>query len=403
MYVKRAIRETLDRALGMFPAVLLTGPRQSGKTTFLKEEYGARFGYMSLDDPIERSFAREDPNGFLDRFGDEPIILDELQYAPEILSYIKIRIDRERDRLGRWILTGSQQFQVMKNVSESLAGRIAIFDLLPFALPEHCPKGKRALDELLWVGCYPEPALHPDRRDLWLKAYLETYIQRDVRQLTNVRDLAAFESFLGTLAAHHGQEFNMATLSRRCGISMPTVKAWTGILQASYVVSLLQPYHRNFGKRLVKSPKLYFMDPAIAAYLTRQPGPEAAIAGAMGGALFEGLAIGEALKAFGVLGRRADVSFWRSHDGLEVDLIIQAGGKLLPVEVKQTATPTAGHCKPLERFKALTGGLSADTGWLVCRVSEQRALPHGNMAIPWHQFPYMLHDLLVHGEDAGSG
>ena len=378
----------------MFPALLLTGPRQSGKTTFLTTEYGSTFAYASFDDPLERSFAREDPNGFLDRFGDRPVILDELQYVPEILPYLKVRIDRERHRPGRFVLTGSQRFQVMTNVSESLAGRVAIFDLLPFSLLEHCPAGAGALAELLWVGCYPEPALAADRRDFWLKAYLETYIQRDVRQLTNVRDLATFESFVSILAAHHGQEFNMATVSRRCGVSMPTVKAWTGILQASYVVALLAPYHRNFGKRLVKSPKLYFLDPAIAAYLTRQPGPEAAIAGSMGGALFEGLMVAEAIKAFSGLGKRADIWFWRSHDGLEVDLIVQARGKLLPVEFKLTATPSAAHGGPLVRFKSLAGGLSSETGYVVCRVPESRPLPHGNVAVPWQDFPVLLQGLL---------
>lgn len=390
MYIRRTLRSAFDRALSMFPAVLLAGPRQSGKTTFLKEEYGSGYAYASFDDPLERSFAREDPNGFLDRFGGRPVILDEVQYVPEILSYIKVRIDRERHKTGRWILTGSQQFRVMRNVSESLAGRIAIFDLLPFSVQELCPVGPSALEELLWVGLYPEVALGPDRRDLWLRSYLRTYIQRDVRELTNVRDLAAFESFLGTLAAHHGQEFNMASVSRKCGISLPTVKAWTGVLEASYVVFLLRPYHTNFGKRLVKSPKLYFVEPAIAAYLTRQSGPEAALSGAMGGALFEGLVVSEALKVFSNQGRDADMWFWRSHDGLEVDLLIRAGGELLPIEIKLTATPTSGHCRSLERFKTLAGASSLDRCWLVCRVSESVALPHGNTAVPWQQFPGLL-------------
>ncbi len=394
MYVPRGIKDAVTRALTMFPSVLLTGPRQSGKTTFLKEEFGSHFAYASFDDPLERAFAREDPNGFLDRFEDKPVILDELQYVPEILPYLKVRIDRERARNGRWLLTGSQQFQVMKNVTESLAGRIALFDLLPFSVTELCAGGRDALADMVWNGCYPEPALHHERRDFWLKAYLETYVQRDVRQMANIQDLATFEFFLSMLAAYHGQELNMASLSRRCGISKPTIKAWIGLLQASYVVFLLRPYFENLGKRLVKSPKIYFLDPAIVTYLTRQPGPGAALSGAMGGALFEGFIVSEALKVFALSGRRPDIFFWRSHDGLETDLLIQAGGKLHPVEIKMTGTPLPGHCRPLQRLKALAGDRAAETGLLVCRIKETAQLPHNNAALPWRLFPEWLRNIL---------
>ena len=379
----------------MFPAVVLTGPRQSGKTTFVREALGRDFGYVSLDDPLVRDFAATDPNGFLDRFGTQPLILDEVQHAPGLLPYLKARIDADRGRTGRYVLTGSQQFRVMRDVGESLAGRVAILDLLPFSLLERGVAGEVPLAEILWCGLYPEPSLHPVRRDLWLRGYVETYLERDVRQLTAVRDLAAFQTVLQACAALNGQEVNLAALSRRCGVTQPTIKAWLGVLQASYLVHLVPPFHRNFGKRLVKSSKLCFLDPALVSYLTRQPGQEAALAGAQGGALFEGLVVAEALKAFAAAGRRPEVFHWRSREGLEVDLILQIRDRLVPVEVKLTATPAVGHTLPMERFKRAAGSEAASEGILVCRVPRPTPLPHGNLALPWTEFSKLLRAMLV--------
>lgn len=395
MYVPRALAPTLGRALEQFPSVLVTGPRQSGKTTFLLEEFGRGARYLSLDDPLERGFAATDPNGFLDRFPEERVILDEIQYAPELLSYLKIRIDRDRHRAGRWLLTGSQQFQLMANVSESLAGRIALLDLLPFSLLELPEGAGRSLAEAIWNGFYPEPALEPAKRDLWISSYVQTYVERDVRQLLNVHDLRTFETVLALCAARHGQELNMADLARSAGISQPTVKTWIGLLEAAYIVRLLPPYFENFGKRIVKSPKLYFLDPALVCALTRQPGGEAALAGAMGGALFEGLVVAEAHKVFALRGRRPDLFFWRAQASFEVDLVLALPGGLVPVEVKLTATPTLRHAEVLDRFKALAGERAARTGLLVCNVAEPMALPGGNLALPWQRFPGWLRDELA--------
>jgi len=395
MYIPRILAEPFRKALSLFPAVLVTGPRQSGKTTFLLEEFSDQFEYASFDDPLERSFALSDPNGFLDRFKEHPVILDEIQYAPEILPYLKIRIDRERQKRGHWILTGSQQFQLMRRITESLAGRIAILELLPFSFLEirkYFPD--RSLEMTLWLGGYPEVVVYPEKRDLWMRSYIQTYIERDVRQLQNVRDLHLFEQFLALCAANHAQEHRHTHLSRELGVSVPTIKSWISVLEASYIVYLLPPYFKNFGKRVVKTPKLYFLDSGLVATLTRQPGPEAALSGAMGGALFEGWIISETIKAFSNKGLRPDIYFWRSHDGLEVDLLIRAQGKLYPVEIKLTATPTMKHITPLERFKKLALEESAETGILVCRVGEKTPLPRGNVALPWQEFPSWLSDLL---------
>jgi uncharacterized protein len=395
VYVPRALAPALSRALAQFPSVLVTGPRQSGKTTFLLEEFGRGARYLTLDDPLERGFAASDPNAFLDRFPEQRIILDEIQYAPDLLPYLKVRIDRARHRYGHWLLTGSQQFHLMANVSESLAGRIALLELLPFSLLEAAAALPRALAESVWNGSYPEPALAPDKRDLWLASYIQTYVERDVRQLLNVQDLRTFEVVLALCAARHGEELNVSDVARAAGISQPTVKTWVNLLEAAYIVRLLPPYFENFGKRVVKSPKLYFLDSALVCALTRQPGAEATLAGAMGGALFEGLVVSEAHKVFALQGKRPDLYFWRSHDGLEVDLLLRLPEGLLPVEIKLTATPMPRHAAGLGKFKELAGKVAATEGVLVCCVPKPTPLPFGNLALPWQQFPAWLQERLA--------
>jgi uncharacterized protein len=386
MYLRRQLSDILKTAMRQFPAVLVTGPRQAGKTTMLQHEAGENCAYVSFDDPVERSFAQTDPNGFLDRFGRQTVILDEIQYVPDLLPSLKLRIDKDRQINGRWILTGSQQFHLMKNISESLAGRIAILDQLPFSLDELLTNHPLNLETLIWSGCYPEPALTPEKRDLWLRSYLQTYIERDVRQLQNIRDLRAFEQFVALACARHSQEFNSANFSRETGITLPTAKSWIGVLEASYLLYLLPPYFNSMGKRLTKASKLYLLDPAIASFLTRQPSGEAALAGAMGGSLFEGLMVVEAVKAFTNVGMKPALWYWRSHDGLEVDLIIQSKGKLVPIEIKLTTTPTANHLDSLKRFRTLAGEENCEPGILVCRVPQRQAMPFGITAIPWQEF-----------------
>ncbi len=392
MYLKRQLSAAFEKARSQFPAVLITGPRQSGKTTFVQREI-PQAAYASLDDPQARSFAMADPEGFLDRGDGGPLILDEIQHLPEILSRIKVRIDKNR-RPGAWILTGSQQFHLMRNASETLAGRVAILELPPLSLAEIGGRKVPDLEAILWNGLYPDPFLHPPQRDLWLRSYVQTYVERDVRQLANIHNLRAFESFVALAAALHGQEFHAQRLASDCGVSLPTIKSWEGLLEASYLALLLPPWHRNYGKRVVKAPKLFFCDPALVAYLTRQPSPSANLAGAMGGRLFEGLVSCEAWKAMLARGRRPDIYHWRSHDGLEVDLLIQGRDHLWAVEIKLTATPGPDHLKGIERFKALAGKDAGSEGLLVCRVKEKTALPFGNCALPWRQFPDWLAERL---------
>jgi hypothetical protein len=392
MFWPRHLAATFHRVRQQFPAVLVTGPRQSGKTTFLRHA-AAEAGYVTFDDPLQRQFAAQDPNGFLDQFKGHPIVLDEVQYAPDLFSYLKLRIDAEPDRPGRFLMTGSQQFQLMKNISDSLAGRIAILELLPFSAAEILPHGSRSLPELIWTGGYPPVALEPARREAWLSAYLQTYIERDLRQLQAIKDLRAFEQFLGLCAARHGQELHLADISRSCGMSHNTCKAWLSVLEASYVLWLLPPFHTNFGKRLTKTPKAYFIDSALAAHLSRQPGAEALWHGAMGGAFVEGWAVLEAVKAFAACGRRPTLHFWRSHDGMEVDLIVESGGRFHAIEIKQTATPGPGHVQSLARFQSFVGPSQAGDSLLVCAVESRTLLPGGAVALPWHEFPAWLQSI----------
>ncbi len=402
MYKKRQLIKSLKLALSQFPAVLLTGPRQSGKTTFLTTELGKKYHYASFDDPLNRSFAIQDPNGFLDQFGGSPVILDEIQYVPELMSYLKLRIDNNRNVYGQWILTGSQQFVLMQNVNESLAGRIALLELLPFSLMELECDGDE-LPRYVWSGGYPEPALEPEKRDLWMSSYIRTYIERDIRLLQNIRDIRAFDAFIALCAAGHGQVFNKATLARSSGVSEPTVKSWAGLLSASYVCHFLPPYFKNYGKRVIKTPKLYFIDSGLACALTRQPDGAAAVAGQMGGSFLEGLIVSEAVKVFAGQGKVPELYFWRSHDGLEVDLIIRANGYLYPIEIKLTATPTLKHLEPLDRFKALAKKDAAETGLLVCRVARQTTMPNNNIALPWQHFSRWLSNLIEQDRPDGWG
>ena len=391
MYIARELTKPFKSALQEFPAVLITGPRQSGKSTFVQHVL-TKTPYMTFDDPLNRDFALRDPNGFLEQFMEKPVILDEIQYVPSILQYIKMRIDKER-KPGAWVFTGSQQFSLMKGITETLAGRIAILELPPFNLNE-IGTSKRSLEDLLWTGFFPEPACYPEKRDLWLKSYIQTYVERDVRQLENLKDLRPFEIFVNLCAAFHSHEFHPAQLARDCGATQPTIKAWSRILEASYLAMMLPPFFRNYGKRIIKTPKFYMTDPSLVCFLTRQPAAESVLRGNMGGAIFEGLIVCEAWKAFLNQGKKPPLFFWRSQSGLEVDMIIQAKGKLWPVEIKLTSTPSSHHTQPLDLFKSMAGKEASNTGLLVCKTDRPINLPGNNTALPWFDFPDWLADLI---------
>lgn len=395
IYWRRDLAEMFARVRTQFPAVMVTGPRQSGKTTFLRHEAGD-CAYVTLDDPLQRRFARDDPNGFLDAQADRPVILDEIQYAPELFSYIKMRIDADTSRRGGYLMTGSQQFQMMRHVSDSLAGRLAIMDLLPFSARELRAVPARDIQTAIWLGGYPAVQLDPGARETWMSSYVQTYLERDVRQLQNIRSLNSFEQYLGLCAGRHGCLMNRAELAKECGVSQPTIREWESVLTASYIVYLLPPYHTNFGKRLIKAPKAYFLDSGLAAFLTRQPAAESLWRGAAGGAFMEGWVVSEAVKAAAARGKRSCFYFWRSQDGTEVDLIVESGGNLHGVEIKQTASPASSHADGLRRWRRIVGEDRVANCILVCTAGNEVTLPGDIRAVPWRLFPDWISDVLGH-------
>lgn len=394
--------------------LLLTGPRQVGKTTLLKQlgaKRGRRAGdesrrYVTLDDPATRALAQSDPALFLDRFA-PPVLIDEIQYAPALLPAIKMMVDaasRARRRPSFW-LTGSQQFHLMKGITETLAGRVAVLSLLGFSgrerrrasldLPplvptaaalatrarDASPIGLKRLYSEIWTGSFPALATRAVRdRDLFYSSYLQTYLQRDVRDLAQVGNEASFVRFLRACAARTAQLLNLSDLARDADVAVNTAKSWLSILQTSHQIELLPAYHTNATKRLVKMPKLYFLDTGLCAYLGEWSSPETLEAGAMSGPILETWVFAEILKSWWNRGKRPQLCYYRDKDGREIDLLIVADGVLHPIEVKKSADPRrewTRHFTALDRL----GGKRGE-GAVVCLCREPLPLGEGVTAVP---------------------
>lgn len=402
-YTKRTLAGALKKVAQTFPVMLVTGPRQVGKTTLLEHSASSSMNYVSLDSLPERTLAREDPALFIQRY-EPPVIIDEIQYAPELFSYIKIEVDKRREA-GLYWLTGSQKFHLMRGVSESLAGRVAILDLLGLSIAERegratssrpflpTPEFIRAAEKKvkpmklmtvfnrIWTGSFPAVALNSDiDRELFYNSYLKTYVERDVRDLARVGDEAAFLRFLRAAAARTGQLLNMSEMARDVGVDSKTAKSWLSILETSGLVYILQPFHTNLTKRLVKAPKLYFLDTGLCCHLTRWTSPETLEAGAMAGEMFETFVVSEILKSYWHNAKNPVLYFYRDKDTKEVDLLIEENGKLYPVEIKKTATPDK---KAVRNFRSLDKlGLPVGHGGLVCMTEKHVPLNKNVDAIP---------------------
>lgn len=388
-YVSRAVEETLNRRMSQFPVVAVTGPRQSGKSTTLERVPGKKARVVTLELPSVLSRAEADPELFLEELG-TPAVIDEIQHLPALLPVIKHRVDMTRQRPGQYVLSGSQQFQMMRGLSETLAGRVSILNLMPFDATEW-PTSRASARTLFLSRClrsaYPRPAV---ARGLdagaWFEGYIATYLERDVRGIHNIGNLRDFRRFMTLAAGRIGQIFNMSHFSQDIGVSVPTIRAWTSVLEASHIVFLLPPYHRNFGKRVIRSPKLYFVDVGLALHLTGITTAEHLLQGPMAGAAYENFVVQEILKTALHRGYRPNLYFWRSSGGHEVDILIERDGALTAVECKLSSHPRPPMAAPLERFIALSKGGRRMPAYIIAPVDESIALTRQVRAVDLRTF-----------------
>jgi predicted AAA+ superfamily ATPase len=380
--VHRAIQPVVLEAARGFPAVVITGPRRSGKTTLLRRLF-PRATYVLLEDPDTQARARSDPRALLEELR-LPALFDEIQNTPELLAYIRTRIDETPRETGRWLFTGSQEAPLMQGVTESMAGRAAILQLLPFSLAET----KRVN---LLHGGYPEVLARPQGRNLWFSSYIQTYLERDVRAVTNVRDLATFRRFLALVASRHGQILNKTDLAAPLGVSVPTIGEWLGILEITGQIILVPPYFRNFGKRLIKSPKLYVADPGLACYLLGITTQAELDRSPFLGSLFEGFVASEIVKSQVNQGRRKELYHFRDQQGLEVDFLFpDRHGGLWMVECKASKTVQPAMAKSLGSLRRAIGDELKVRSTVVHRASatalSTRALTPGAEALDLPSF-----------------
>jgi predicted AAA+ superfamily ATPase len=389
--LERTLKTYIEKTSTGFPVLLLTGMRQVGKTTLLSSMAEPERRYVSLDDIAIRAFARKDPDGFIKQYH-PPCIIDEAQYAPELFTYIKIWVDEQKRAgnkpQGAFWLTGSQQYHLMKGVQESLAGRIALIDMLGLSLKESSGKGGESQPFLpspallsvqtgatnfnqlemfthIWRGSFPEPIVDTTvERETFYRAYIRSYIERDVKDFHGLRDDLSFHDFIRAAAARTGNLLNLSDLCRDVGIDIQTAKNWLSILERSGIIKLLEPYSPNITQRIIKTPKLFFMDTGLAAYLTGWDTPKSLMLGAQNGAMLETWAFGEILKSYWHNGKDVNIFFYRDKNQKEIDFVIEKNMTLYPIEIKKTASPSAADVKNFSVLKQL--GKETGTGAVLC-------------------------------------
>jgi predicted AAA+ superfamily ATPase len=386
-FVPRQIAPVLMAALRRFPAIVLTGPRRAGKTTLLRASV-PHAQYVLLEDPDIQDRVRRDPRAFLEGLR-PPVIFDEIQHTPQLLNYIRTIIDGQPGRMGKWLFTGSQEAPLMQGIRESMAGRAAVLQLLPFSLAE-----TSRVDLLL--GGFPEVVLRPRGRTLWYASYLQTYIERDVRSIANVRDLTVFRRFLSLVASRNGQMLNRTDLAAPLGVSVPTISEWLHILEVTGQVILIPPYFENFGKRLVKSPKVYWGDAGLACHLLGIQSQAELERSPFLGAIFEGFAAAEILKSQINRGLRKELYYFRDQQGLEIDFLVpRPNARFWLVEVKASKTVNPSMAGPMLALSGSTGG-RATRRIVVHRKARNgpsfRALAKGVDALALDQFVSEIND-----------
>ncbi len=350
-YIPRQISTSISRAAKYFPVVVITGPRQSGKSTLARNQF-PDFQEYNFEDVALRERVYNDPKSFLENCGDN-VILDEVQHLPDLFSYIQIAVDRDENR--RFILSGSNNFALMANITQSLAGRASLFTLLPLCIEECMAYSDRPTDELLYNGFYPSVVTGKRPADLFYPSYYATYIERDVRQLKNISSISQFQTFMRLIAGRCGTEFNANALGSEIGVTSPTIKSWLSVLEASYIVFTLSPYHTNINKRLTKTPKVFFYDTGLLCFLLGINTPGQLESHPLRGAVFENLAVIELLKKQYNTGNFQNLYFYRENRGNEVDIVRQKGLELDLFEVKSSKTFNTSFTRNLDYVKNLLG------------------------------------------------
>ncbi len=361
-YNRRDLEIQLRLAVRQFPAVILTGPRRAGKTTLLRHLL-PKINHVLLENPDVIARVRSDPNGFLEDLT-LPVLLDEIQNTPELFGYIRTRIDRHPRKTGQWLITGSQEAPLMQGVTESMAGRAAVFQLMPFALSEN-PKVS------LVRGGFPEVIQRPAAAETWFRSYIQTYLERDVRAVASIRDLSTFRRFLLLLASRCGQILNRTDLAGPLGVSVPTISQWLSILEITGQIILVPPFYENFGKRLAKSPKLYFVDTGLVCHLLGITSVSSLKSSVFLGPVFESFVASEILKWQIHSGKAKALYYFREHQGIEVDFIVPMGDRRLALlEAKATQTPMPDMARPAERLAGAIKGYSISS-YVVCRPDKK--------------------------------
>lgn len=380
----RFISNQLYSAATSFPITLLTGPRQSGKTTLLRELF-SDYAYFNLESPDTLLYAKQDPRGFLES-NTKNIIIDEAQNFPELFSYLQAIVDHSPKK-KHYILSGSQNFLLAEQISQTLAGRAAILELLPLCYAEYATGFPEVSSlnvwEFLYNGGYPRPYYEKLSLKLWYESYIRTYIERDVRNVINIKDLAKFQLFLRLCAGRHGQLLNMNSLANDAGISHTTVAQWLSILEASYIIFRLQPYYKNYSKRLVKTPKLYFFDSAIVCQLLGIDSPEHLQFHASRGAIFEGFVITEIYKHALAEARQPHLYFWRDHVGLEMDVLWEKGDDLKSIEIKASTTLLDTFFENVYRWHKMSG--QPEKNGFIIYAGEKKMQRKDITILPWNE------------------
>lgn len=374
----REAEPLLRKLARQFKAVAVVGPRQSGKTTLVRAVFPEK-RYASLENPDVRALATDDPRGFLDQFP-EGGVLDEVQRVPHLFSYLQQILD-DRPERGRFILTGSDHFLLQENISQSLAGRIAYLDLLPFTLNELPAGALIGPDDGVLKGGYPPIHDGVTDRAIWFANYIRTYVERDVRQISNITNLHLFGRFMRLCAGRTGQLLNMSNLAAETGMDNKTIASWIGVLESSFIIRLLRPYHVNYNKRVVKTPKLYFLDTGLACALLGIMDTAQLALHPLRGSLFENLVVAEFIKRLGHQGRLAHTWFWRDHKGREIDLLVEEGRQLTPVEIKSGRTVHPDFFNGLAYWSMLSGDPG---GVLVYGGDDRQVRSNGIRVLPWN-------------------